>query len=132
MEIIPTIRSVKCATEKFPSKTRTKDRRSPIRPPTSTDISPNKKVLKDKQKTTSKQKIHETENVESSNKFRLLEKMEIENTPQLTKHKGHENKRGNSPELRLNNEPQNNSVELPRDQSQLERTALIDDSPTTG
>ena len=55
MEITPTAQPVKCATEKFPSKTRSKDRRSPMRPSTSTDTSPNKKVLKDKQKTLSRQ-----------------------------------------------------------------------------
>ena len=118
MEITPTTRPFKCATKKSHSKT--KDRRSPIRPPNLADISPNKKTLKDKQKSTSKQKIHETENIESSKKSRLLEKMDIENNPQLTKHKGHQNKRAKSPDLRLNNEPQNNSVELPRDQSQYE------------
>ena len=56
MEITLTTRPVKCAAEKSPPKTRSKDRRSPISPPTSTDTSPNKKSLKDKQKTTSKQK----------------------------------------------------------------------------
>ena len=81
MEITPTAQPVKCETDKYPSKTRTKDRRSSMRRPTSTDTSLNNKVLKDKQKTTWKQKIHITENVESSNKFRLLEKMEIENSP---------------------------------------------------
>ena len=44
--------------------------------------------------------------------------MEIENSPQVHKHKGHKNKRSNSPDLRPNNEPQNNSVELPQNQSQ--------------
>ena len=118
MVITPTTRPVKCAMEKSPFKTRSKDRRSPIRPSTSTATSPNNKVLKDKQKTTSKQKIDKTENVKSSNKLRLLEKKKIENSSQLTKHKGHKNKRANSLDLRLNNEPQHNSVELPQDQSQ--------------
>ena len=102
MEITPTARPVKCAPEKSPSKTRSKDRRSPIRPPTSTDTSPNKKVLKDKQKTTSKQKIHKTENIESRNKLR---KDGDRDSPQLTKHQGHKNEIANCPDLRLNNEP---------------------------
>ena len=55
--------------------------------------------------------------------------METENSPQVHKHKGHKNKRSNSPDVRPNNEPQNNPVELPRNQSQQERTALIDDQP---
>ena len=122
MELSPTTQPVKYVTKKSPSKTRPKDRRSPIRPPTSTDTSPNKKLQKDKTKITSKQKTVESENIESSNKFKILEKMEIENSPQVHKHKRHKNKRSNSPE------PQNDSVELPRNQSQEERTALIDDS----
>ena len=44
--------------------------------------------------------------------------MEIENSLQVHKHQGHKNKRSNSPDLRPNNEPQNNSVELPWNQSQ--------------
>ena len=39
MEITPIIRPFRCATEKSPFETRSKDRRSPIRPPTSTDTS---------------------------------------------------------------------------------------------
>ena len=46
------------------------------------------------------------------NKFRLLEKMETESSPQLTKPKTQKNKPTNSPEQRTNNEPPNNSVEL--------------------
>ena len=111
-------RPIKCPTAKSPCKTRSKDRRSAIRPHTSTDSSPNKKVLKNKQKRTSKQKIHETENIESVNKFRHLEKMEIEKSRQLTKRKDQKNKEANSLDLRLNNDPQNNSVELLRNQSQ--------------
>ena len=57
--------------------------------------------------------------------------MEIENNPQFPKHKGQKNKGANSSDLRLNKEPQNNSVELPQDQSHLERNALIDDAPAT-
>ena len=57
--------------------------------------------------------------------------MEIANSPLVHKQKGHKNKRSNSPDLRPNNEPHNNPVELPRNQSQKERTALIDDSTTT-
>ena len=85
MELSPTTQPVKCVTEKSPSKTRPKDRRSPIKPPTSTDASPNKKLQKDKKNVTS-------ENVKSNNKFKILEKMEIENSPQVHKHKGHKNK----------------------------------------
>ena len=118
MELSPTTQPFKCVTEKYPSKTKPKDRRSPIRPPTSTDTSPNKKLQKDKTKITPKQKTVESENVDSSNKFKILEKMEIENSPQVHKHKGYKNKRSNSPDLRPNNEPQNNSMELPRNQSQ--------------
>ena len=40
-----------------------------------------------------KQKTVEGENVDSSNKFKILEKMEIENSLQVHKHKGHKNKR---------------------------------------
>ena len=118
MELSPTTQPIKCVTEKSPSKTRPKDRRSPIRPPTSTDTSSNKKLQKDKTKITSKQKTVESENVDSSNKFKILEKMVIENSPQVHKLKGHKNKRSNSPDLRPNNEPQNDSVEQPRNQSQ--------------
>ena len=46
------------------------------------------------------------------NKFRLLEKMETESSPQLTKPKTQKNKPTNSLEQRTNNEPLNNSVEL--------------------
>ena len=118
MELSLTTQPIKCVMKKSPSKTRPKDRRSPIRPPTSTDTSPNKKLQKDKTKITPKQKTVESENVDSSNEFKILEKMEIENSPQVHKHKGHKNKRSNSPNLRPNNEPQNNSVELPRNQCQ--------------
>ena len=47
MELSPTTLPIKCVMEKSPSKTTPKDRRSPIRPPTSTDTSPNKKLQKD-------------------------------------------------------------------------------------
>ena len=114
MELSPTTQPTKCVMEKSPSKTRPKDRRSPIRPPNSTDTSPNKKLQKDKTKITPKQ----NENVDASNKCKILEKMEIENSPKVHKHKGHKNKRSNSPDLRPYNEPQNNPVELPRNQSQ--------------
>ena len=113
MELSPTTQPTKSVEEKSPSKTRPKDR-SPIRPPNSTDTSPNKKLQKDKTKITLKQ----NENVDASNKFKILEKMETENSPQVHKHKGHKNKRSNSPDLRPNNEPQNNPVELPQNQSQ--------------
>ena len=45
-----TSRSIKNQIMKSPKKTRLKDQRSPIRPPTSTHSSPNKKPLKEKQK----------------------------------------------------------------------------------
>ena len=38
MEITPTAQPVKYAMEKSPSKTRSKDRRSQIKPPTSKDV----------------------------------------------------------------------------------------------
>ena len=75
MELSPATQPIKCVTEKSPSKTIPKDRRSPIRPPTCTDTSPNKKLQKDKTKITSKQKTVDSENVDSSNKFKILEKM---------------------------------------------------------
>ena len=56
------------------TKIRSKDKRSPIQTPTSTDSSPNKKTLKDKQNPTPKPKIQETENTEPMNKFRILKK----------------------------------------------------------
>ena len=56
MELSPTTQPIKCTAEKSPSKTRPKDRRSPIRLSTSTDTSPNKKLQKDKTKITPKQK----------------------------------------------------------------------------
>ena len=56
MGLSPTTQPIKCVTEKSPSKTRPKDRRSPVRTPTSTDTSPNKKLQKDKTKITPKQK----------------------------------------------------------------------------
>ena len=46
------------------------------------------------------------------NKFRILEKMETESCPQLTKPKTQKNKATNSPEQRTNKESPNNSVEL--------------------
>ena len=46
------------------------------------------------------------------NKFRILEKMGRESSPQLTKPKTPKNKPRNSPEQRTNNEPPNNSMEL--------------------
>ena len=79
MELSPTTQPTKCVTEKSPSKARSKDR-SPIRPPNSTDTSPNKKLQKDKTKITPKQ----NENVDASNKLKILEKMEIENSPPST------------------------------------------------
>ena len=82
MALSPTTQLIKCVMEKSPSKTRPKDRKSPIRPPISTNTSPNKKLQKDKTKITPKQKTIESENVDSSNKFKILEKMEIENSPQ--------------------------------------------------
>ena len=92
MELSPTTQPTKCVIEKSPSKTRPKDRRSPIRQPNSTDTSPNKKLRKDKTKITPKQKSVESEYVDARNKFKILEKMEIENSPQVHKHKGHKNK----------------------------------------
>ena len=44
------------------------------------------------------------------NKFRILEKMKTESSPQLTKPKTQKNKRTNSPEQRTNYELPNNSV----------------------
>ena len=108
IELSPTTQPIKCVIE---------NSQFPIRPPTSTDISPNKKLQKDKTKITPKQKTVESENVDSSNKFKILEKMGIENSPQVHKHKDHKNKRSNSPDLRPNNEPQNNSVQLPWNQN---------------
>ena len=105
-------------TEKSLFKTGPKERRSSIRPPTSIDTSTNEKLHKDETKITPKQKTVESENVDASNKFNILEKMEIENRSQVHKHKGHKNKRSNSPDLRPNNETQNNTVELPWNQSQ--------------
>ena len=84
MEASPTTQPIKCVMEKSPSKTRPKDRRSPIRPPTSTDTSPNKKLQKDNTKITPKQKSVESENVDASNKSKILEKTEIENSPPST------------------------------------------------
>ena len=48
------------------------------------------------------------------NKFRILEKMETESSPQLTKPKTQKNKPTNSLEQRTNNERPNTSVELSR------------------
>ena len=45
--------------------------------------------------------------------------MERENSPQVHQHKGHKNKRSNSPDLRPKNEPQNNSMELPWNRREL-------------
>ena len=85
-----------------PKQTRLKDQRSPIRPPTSTYSSPNKKNLKDEQK--SKLKFQETKNIETLNKSRQLEKMEIENSPQEIKTKSQKNKPTKSSEQRITNE----------------------------
>ena len=48
------------------------------------------------------------------NEFRILEKMETESSPQLTKPITQKNKPTNSLVHRTNNEPPNKSVELPR------------------
>ena len=109
------MRLIKSSTKKSPSKTRPKDKRSPIQPLKSTDTTLNKKTFQDKQKPTTKQKIQNSETIEIMNKFRILEKMEPESSqPKLTKPKTQKNKPTNSPEQRTNNEPPNNSVELPR------------------
>ena len=55
---------------KSPYKTRSKDRRSPIQLSTSTDSSPNEKHLK------INKNLYKKQNIETMNKFRLLEKME--------------------------------------------------------
>ena len=83
--ITPTTRAIKHLVTKSPTKIRSKDKRSPIQYPDSTDSSPNKnkKTLKDKQKLTRKPKIQETENTETMNDFRKFEKMETESRPQL-------------------------------------------------
>ena len=78
---------------------------------------PKQETTKWQDKNYFKTKTVESENVESCNKFQILEKMERKNSLQVHKHKGHKNKRSNSPDLRPNNEPQNNPVELPRNQS---------------
>ena len=59
-----------------------------------------------------------SENLETTNKFRLFEKMETANSAELPKQKSRKNKLLNNSDSELNHEPQNNSVELPRDQSQ--------------
>ena len=81
--------------------------RSPIQPPTSIDSSPNKKKHLKTNKNYTK-----TENTKTINKFRILEKMETDSSPRLTKPKTQKNKPTNSPEQRTNNEPPNNLVEL--------------------
>ena len=65
--ITPTTRPIKHPVTKSPTKIRSKDKASPIRPPASKDSSPNKKTPKDKQKPTPKPKIEETENTETMN-----------------------------------------------------------------
>ena len=80
---------IKSSIKQSPSETRPKDKSSPIRPPASTDTSPNIEILKIKQKPTSKQKIQQSETI---NEFRLLDKMETESSPQLTKPKTQKNK----------------------------------------
>ena len=91
MAITPTIWPIKHPVTQSPTKIRSKDTRSLIWPPTSTDSSSNKKALKDKQKPTPKPKIQETENTETMNKFRILEKMETESNAQLTQPKTQKN-----------------------------------------
>ena len=93
MAITPTTQPIKHPVTKSPSKIISKNKRSPIQPSASTDSSPNKKkTLKDKEKLTPKSKIQETENTETMNKFGILEKMETESSPQLTKPKTQKNK----------------------------------------
>ena len=51
---------------------------------------PKQETTKRQDKNYSKTKKNvESENVDSSNKFKILEKIEIENSPQVHKHKGH-------------------------------------------
>ena len=54
--------------------------------------------------------MQETDNTKTMNKFRILEKMKTESSPQLTNPKTQKNKLTNSPEQRTNNEPPNNCV----------------------
>ena len=49
---------------------------------------------------------------ETINKFRLLEKIEAESSPQLTKPKTQKNKPTNSPKQWINNEPQNETARI--------------------
>ena len=48
------------------------------------------------------------------NKFRILEKMETESSPQLTKPKTQKNKPTKIPKQKTNNKSPNNSLELLR------------------
>ena len=74
MELSTTTQPIKYVLEKFPSKTRPKDRRSPIRPPTSTDTSPKQETTKRQDKNSSKTKNVESENVDASNKFKIFKR----------------------------------------------------------
>ena len=88
------------------TKVRSKDKRSPIQAPLLQTPLQIKKAFKGEQKP--KPKIQEKEKTEKMNKFRILEKMETESSPQLAKPKTQKNKPTNSPEQRINNEPLNN------------------------
>ena len=79
MELSPTTQPTKCVMEKSLSKTRPKDRTSPIRPPTSTDTPPQTRNYKK-----TKQKTVESKNVDSINIFKILDMMEIKKQPPST------------------------------------------------
>ena len=75
--------------------------------------------------------MQDTESPIITNKFSLLEKMETEKQPQQLNHGSQRNKPLNDSDPELNCEELNNSVELPRDESQLELTTLIVDKLPT-
>ena len=97
--IIPTSWPIKRPVTRSPTKSRSKDRRSPNT--TSwfgrfLSKKKKKKTLKEKQKPTLNPKIQETENIETMNKFSLLEKMQTESSPKLTNPTTQKNKSTNS------------------------------------
>ena len=98
--ITPTTRQIKHPVTRSSTKIRSKDKRSPIWPLASTDSSSNKKEHLHKQNPTLKPKIQETENTETMNQFRILQKMKTEINPQLTKPKTQKNKPTNNLEQR--------------------------------
>ena len=69
--------------------------------------------------------MQDSENLQTTSRFRQLENIETENNPQVAQYKSPPNKVPNNSDSEVNHKQQNNSVELPWNPSKQEWTALI-------